>query len=318
MRRGAIESGEARAVTRPEPTSPLSLVDGSPWRLTMGLHRLDEAEWLEVDERRVPELRAKADLLDHERDTVLATLPSGDDPSRELLAAVVEHLAVQHGVLDATGPVLTDRLSGAAVDLEGHHPLEAASRVAQEDLCVLVRDEVAWRLVAACVCFPSRWSLRDKLGATLSGIHGPVPGFDATLGAPAATFFDRLTVTRPVWRRNWTLLDTPELHLPSPAARRRTLDGDDDLGHRLWFRVERQTLRRLPDTGAIAFTIGTTVRPLADVVAATPGFADALRRTLSTVDEDVAAYKGWTDLLAPLARWLASEVPGSEGIGPGQ
>ena len=59
------------------------------------------------------------------------------------------------------------------------------------------------------------------------------------------------------------------------------------------------------------------MRPLDDVVAATPGFADALRRTLATVDEDVAAYKGWTGLLAPLARWLASEVP-ARRIGPGQ
>jgi dimethylamine monooxygenase subunit A len=300
-------------MTRPDPSSPLALVDGSPWRLSMGLHRLEEAEWLEVDEHRAAVLREKADLLDAERESVLATLPAGDEASRELRAAVVGHLVTHHDLLDVSGPRITERTTGAVIDVERHHPIEVASRLTQEDLCVLTRDDGAWRLLAACVCFPSRWSLREKLGASLTDIHGPVPGFDRTLADPAATFFDRLTVARPVWRRNWTLLDTAELHLPSPAARHHPFDPDGDLGARLWFRVERQTLRRLPGTGAIVFTIGTSVRLLGDLVLGTPGFAEALRRTLSTVDEDVAAYKGWSDLLAPLGTWLASVETGARG-----
>jgi hypothetical protein len=290
-------------MTRPEPSSALSLVDGSPWRLSMGLHRLDEDQWLEVDEHRGVELAEKARLLETERETVLATLPAGDAASHELYDLVVVHLAAHLDRPDTTGAALAHGTVRAGPDV-GQHPIEAASRLVQEDLCVLVRDD-AWRLVAACVCFPSRWSLREKLGTTLAEIHGPVPGFDVTLAGPAATFFDRLTVERPVWRRNWTLLDTPVLHLPSPAARRRAPDAlADDLGALLWFRVERQTLRRLPSTGAIVFTIRTSVRSLGDVVAATPGFAAALRATLATVEADVASYKGWTALLGPLASWL--------------
>jgi hypothetical protein len=288
--------------------SPLSLVDGSPWRLSMGLHRLDEREWLEVDDDRDAELREKARLLEVARETVLVTLPAGEAPSRELLDLVVAYLVAEHDVLDTTGAAIVDRTTGTTIDPAHRHPIEAASLLVQEDLCVLVRDD-AWRLVAACVCFPSRWSLRAKLGASLAEIHGPVPGFDDTLASPAATFFDRLSPTRPVWRRNWTLLDTPELHLPSPAARRRATDaGDEDLGARLWFRVERQTLRRLPSSDAIVFTIRTTVQPLGDVVASTPGFAPALGGTLATVAADVAAYKGWTGLLEPLSGWLADRA----------
>jgi heme-dependent oxidative N-demethylase alpha subunit-like protein len=295
---------EAQAVTRPAPASPLSLVDGSPWRLSMGLHRLEEREWLEIDDRRGTELQEKARLLSAARETVLVTLPSGDAASRELFDLVVEHLVAHHDVLDTSGATIVERTTGDAVDVAQLHAIEAASRLVQEDLCVLVRDD-AWRLVAACVCFPSRWSLREKLGASLVEIHEPVPGFDETLATPASTFFDRLSAERPVWRRNWTLLDTPALHLPSPAERRRAPDRlGGDLGARLWFRVERQTLRRLPSSDAIAFTIRTTVQPLGDVVAATPGFAHALRSTLLTVPADVAAYKGWAALLAPLVGWL--------------
>jgi len=295
-------------VTRAPIVSPLSLVDGSPWRLSMGLHRLDEHEWLEVDAHRAVELAEKARLLDTTRETVLVTMGSGDAPSGELLDIVIAHLVAHHDVLETSGTSLVDRATGRPVDPAGRHPIEAASLLVQEDLCVLVRDD-AWRLVAACVCFPSRWWLRGKLGASLAEIHGPVPGFDHTLATPAATFFDRLGVERPVWRRNWTLLDTPELHLPSPAARRRPPEAlGADLGARLWFRVERQTLRRLPRTGAIVFTIRTSVQPLLSVVDATPGFAAALQSTLSTVSEDVARYKGWTALLAPLSEWLAAQA----------
>ena len=266
----------------------------------MGLHRLDERAWLEVDARRDAELREKARLLDVARATVLVTLPAGAGGSGELLGLVVADLRAHHGL-----EVIADG---------GRHPIEAAARLVQEDLCVLVRDD-AWRLAAACVCFPSRWSLAEKVGTTLDEIHGPVPGFDRTLAGPAATFFDRLSVERPVWRRNWTLLDTPELHLPSPAARRRAPELGDDLGATLWFRVERQTLRRLPASDAIVFTIRTTVQSLGDVVVSTPGFAAALRATLGTVDDDVAAYKGWADLLGPLATWLdeAATTPSADG-----
>ena len=294
-------------MTRPQLASPLSMVDGSPWRLSMGLHRLDPNEWLEVDERRAEELHAKAALLDRDRADVLVTLPEGDAASRELLGLVVTDVTSLHDLVEASGTLLTDRRTTLVVDTARAHPVEAAARLVQEDLCVLVRDDLAWRLVAGCVCFPSRWSLREKLGATVAEIHRRVPGFDEALARPTATVFDRLRVERPVWRLNWTLLDTPELHV-GPGARGRDLVGTADLGDALWFRVERQTLRRLERTGAIVFTIRTTVRPLEEVVAATFGFADALRRTLATVDEDVARYKGWTSLLAPLLEWLGARA----------
>jgi len=291
-------------MTRGAPDDALSLVDGSPWRLSMGLHRLDEREWLVVDEHRADELAEKRRLLEVARDTVLVSLPDGDAASLELHHTIVEHLARHRTALDDPAKVPSS-------ETDTRHPIEAAALLVQEDLCVLVRVDGEWRLVAACVCFPSRWSLGEKLGASLAEIHDPVPGFDRTLAAPAATFFDRLTVERPVWRRNWTVLDTDELHLPSPAARRGPHGLAGDLGDQLWFRVERQTLRRLPETGAITFTIHTTVRSLGEVVGSTPGFASALGATLATVERDVAAYKGWTSLLERLTAWLdaRAEVP---------
>jgi dimethylamine monooxygenase subunit A len=291
-------------------------IDGKPWRLSMGLRRLDPDRWLEFDEQRGHELRRKAALLREERDTVLAVLPSGYDASAELFDLVVAHL-VEHRpeLVDATGDVVVETATGARADPVDDHPIAAASLLVQEDLCVLEQVEGDWRLTAACVCFPSRWSLTEKLGCTLDAIHGPVPGFHDQLTDPATRFFDRLTVERPAWRMNWTLLDTPELHLPSPAARREPWTTDRLVGE-LWFRVERQTLRRLPRTGAIVFTIRTYVTALERLLDEHLDLGAALAATLASVPDEVIAYKGWSGLLGPLREALAGDRDAPADHGP--
>ncbi len=269
----------------------------------MGLRRLDLDDWLEVDDHQQAQLAEKARLLSVARNEVLVHLPVGLEPSAELLELVVEHVGKQP---DPRALVEHEAWArGTAAASSAPHPIEAAARLTQEDLCVLQQLDGEWRLVAACVCFPSRWSLTEKLGASLTAIHDPVPGFDRELARPATTFFDRLAVQRPVWRLNWTLLDTEELHLPSPVARRSSGVELTELGHAVWFRVERQTLRRLARTRAIAFTIRTYVTALGELVERYPDVRHSLRATLQTVPDDVAAYKGWTELLAPLDAWLA-------------
>jgi len=270
----------------------------------MGLHRLDEEAWLEVDRRRAGELLAKARLLEDARTDVLAAAPGALAACEELAGLIEANLTSTHpGLLFRDRGAIVETTTSLRYDPAAMHPLELAARIVQEDLCVLERREGHWRLTAACVCFPSRWRLADKLGATLAEIHGPVPGFDRALGSTTATFFDRLRVERPVWRLNWTLLDTPELHLPS-ASSRRSREAIRDPATSLWFRVERQTLRRLPASGAIVFTIRTYVTALGELLAQRPGAAAALRDTLVTVPVDVASYKGWSGLLDELTAWL--------------
>ena len=84
----------------------------------------------------------------------------------------------------------------------------------------------------------------------------------------------------------------PSCTCPPPPRGVARLDVDGDLGARLWFRVERQTLRRLPgDRGDRLHDrhVGAAARRGR---ARDAGFAEALRRTLSTVDGDVARVQG--------------------------
>lgn len=241
----------------------------------MGLRPLDLAQWLEIDEDYDEDLALKATLLRDAFDVVVATNPEGNEASTELLEEVTAFLRVNHPTRLPSTPL-------------SEHPIVAASRLVQEDLCILVKEDT-WRLRAACVCFPSRWQLASKIATTLDDIHAPVPGYDVELARPTSSFFDRLTPERSFWRLNWTLLDSPALHQPTRA--RLSPSGDLD---EWYFRVERQTLRQLPRTRAVVFTIRTYVASAGALRDRDDTFVSSLLRAIEGAPTDVKTYKGWT------------------------
>jgi hypothetical protein len=280
-------------------------VEAKPWRLAMGLRPLAPSAWLEVDDQRYHELSLKQQLLADAHAEVVAALPGSEAAGSELLEAIVTDLETHHPGLIGRNRrgQLVEVTTGVTVDEESLHPVDAAGRLVQEDLCLMARQDGAWRLVAASLCFPSRWRLADKIGRDLSAIHAPVPGYEESLARPTSAFFDRAQPERPVWRLNWTLIDHPRLHQPDPATRR-DAGAAADPGQSLWFRVERQTLRRLRNHTAVVFATRTYVTPLATLVDRYPETAGALRTTLPTVPAATAAYKGWSGVVDSVLDWL--------------
>ena len=126
-------------------------------------------------------------------------------------------------------------------------PLERLARQVEEDLCLLVDG----RLVGACVCFPSHWRLKDKLGRPMSEVHGRVPGYDVDLASKVDSFLRRLAPRTVVGRRNFTVHELPNLYAPVEPPFQ-GIDPPDQ-----WLRSEYQTLRRLPRSEAVLFTIRT-------------------------------------------------------------
>jgi hypothetical protein len=276
-------------------------IDGRPPRLTVGLRALDLADWLEVDDRRDEELRAKDVLLAERHDDVVATRPEGDAAAQELLELVIADVETR-GLVELRAGDAVDLQSGRSVPVVRLHPIDAAARLVQEDLCVLVPD-AGGRLVlaAASVCSPSRWSLAEKVGQDVRAIHEPVPGYDEAIGAPVDLAMEKLTAERPMWRVQWTLLDDPAAFQPEPPSQPRSID-TTNAGEQVWFRVERQTIRRLPRTGCVVFTIRTYVSRL-DALG--PTALRDLAATLQHVDADLADYRGWDELLPAVRSWLA-------------
>ena len=280
-------------------------LDG-PWRLAVGIKALDLQAWIEVDELFVDQLAERRRLLAERRAEVLAGLPESRAGQEELLALLLDHLTARFpDHYRRHGGRIKNRATGESFDLEAWAgaPLELAGRLVQEDLCLMQRGEAGYRLVAAVLCFPAHWRLADKLGRPLQAIHDPVPGFGERLAAPVDRFFASIQVERPVWRVNWSLVDTPTLFLPPEHRGRPRPIAAARAGEELWLRVERQTLRRLPRTGDVVFGIHTCVEPLAAAIDSAQA-AGALAARIREMPEPMARYKSIWPIRAPLLAWL--------------
>ena len=275
--------------------------DGRPFRLRMGLRPLDLDRWIEVDDRRDVELVEKESLLATRHGDVVAFVehPDVDAAAVELDELVCEWLG-EHGV------------DFAEVD-PGLHPIDRCGRRTQEDWCLLVDlDATGPILAAASVCFPTRWTLRDKIGQSTAAIHAPVSRYDDQLSVPVDRFLDRLAPDGPVWRLNWNVLDDGALHQPVRPSRSVERAGprpagDFDVGHDIWLRVERQTLRRLPGTGAIAFSIRVHQQSLASL-AGQRGVLERLAAAIDALPEPTFRYKGLPAFAVELRRWIEAAI----------
>ncbi len=195
---------------------------------------------------------------------------------------------------------------GSVEDADGFRqaPLFAASLLVQEDLILMRRDDSGWRLAAGSLCFPSSWSLLEKFGRPLQEIHAPVPGFGpATRSADLINrMFDGLQ-GQAVERYNWSIQSGDALYHPlsdveriDRATSRPSRFPDGDIDAHAFIRVERQTLRKLPVSRDILFTIRIHLDPL-KVLARHPDratLAASFAAQLNALDEAQLDYKGLT------------------------
>jgi Haem-dependent oxidative N-demethylase, alpha subunit-like len=276
-----------------------------PWAgghtpFTIGLRSLDIANWIEVDVRLKSYLDQKEILLAADEAAVFAAEPETANSQREVLALLAKFLPERFPeVYRRAGALIEIVPAGRVVDAADvtAPPLLTAARLVQEDLIVLRQSDSGWRLAAASLSFPSTWSLREKFGRPLQEIHAPVPDFGPqTRNAMLIDrIFDNLKPEAPVWRANWSLYHDGELHHGESKKARYGGDGHRP-GSEKYIRVEYQTLRKLPESGDILFTVRIHVDPIDFLKnhAERGRLAMALREAVCRLDPRQLAYKGLT------------------------
>ena len=259
------------------------LFPDADYRLQMRFQRGGVADFFNPWRELADVLEQRRHWLQHEPGTCCALLPDG----APLLEEWIER----------------SRGWGFAPPLPQRHatPLEslrAIGEALEPDVLLLQPDAAGeMKLVGGCVCFPSSWSLAEKMGRPLDFIHRVVPGLNEQLGKPIAQFLQRLTPDLAWQRANWGLSRSPELnHHPRRALPR--LDATVTPAE-VWLRVEHQALVALPTTGGVLFGIRVVVHPLPEVLR-NPQAARGLHRALQTMPDALADYKG----LAPARRAL--------------
>jgi len=241
------------------------------FRHRLGTRSLDLTQWLTPDAETAPTIEMKRRLIEFRRSEVVALYERGELAAQEAAELVAQwtSVALTHSGIDA----LVDAALMVADDLLVLEPRSSS-----------VGDELLF--VAGVVCSPSRWKLADKMGKNMMQVHAPVAKYAEHIGLAVDTTLQRLTVDRPLWRSNWTLEDHPALFQPELPVTRLVEDVS-----RLWIRIERETLRRLPQTGGVLFTIRGFQQPLAEYVTRGVEHVEALRALVERLPDDLSRYK---------------------------
>ena len=274
-----------------------------------GVVPLNERDWIATPEDLNAQLAYRDRLVRDRREDVLGQVSEGTAPVLELLDVLLGHLdETTHW---AVGASEVTRPDGVTVTIDRSDPLAVIGRMVSEDFCILAKPEDAaeYVLIAGALCFPSLWILSEKLGKPLTDIHEPVPNYDGDLAKRVNRIFDGIRAEQLLLRFNWSLPVTPELHA-TPAHVAAMAPPDPRAQH--YLRVERQTFRRLPGTGAVIFGIRTAISPLS---ALAPAEAGALLDLVIRQSDEMFDYKdGGTvnrDLLRARLRDLSE--PGRSG-----
>lgn len=232
-----------------------------------GMSPLDPSEWLIRDEAFAHQMAERDRLVAEQPGAVLAQTYEAREAIAECLDLVMATLRTDpdYSVED---DVIT-RPDGVPITLDPRARLRTLARLVQSDICIMQEHGDEHRLTAAALCFPASWTLSEKIGRPLMAIHGPVEIYDEHLGKRVQRLFDAIRPERPLQRANALLYASDRLHHPKTegAPHERPL-GDDG-----FLRSERQTLRRLPQTGAVVFGIHTRLVPAQEL-------PDRIRRAL--------------------------------------
>ena len=259
--------------------------------LELGLKHGTMAEWLAVDDD-LPIYHAhKLQQIGSHRGEVIAVLPESELAQKEFGRLLLTHLTEHHGERYTTdGHHLSTRDGTLKWQLPATD-LQSCCLWIQEDICLLQALNNEYILTAASVCSPSNWRLSEKIGKALGAIHDPVPGYGDTLHARTNRLLHKLSKDKVIIRYNWSvqagneLCWRPELYPAQEPAEP-------------YWRVERQTLRRLPETGAIAFGIRIFLESFTKLESRQPGFTATLREIIEGLPEEQRRYKGLDSLLA--------------------
>ncbi|MBV7380379.1 heme-dependent oxidative N-demethylase family protein [Maritimibacter dapengensis] len=212
-----------------------------------GTRPLAPGDWLRRDERYAEQMALRDRLVLQQRDKVIAQTDDAVDAVAELLSVVLEDLGVRGSDYR--------RADGVTVGIDRDDPLGTLGRLAQEDFIVMLRGENEHWLAAGVLCFPSLWTLTQKIGRPLTAIHTPVPEYDTALATRVQRLFDLVRVEQPLVRWNHLPYETDRLH--NPALESTSPEDYHASGPRPFLRKERQVIKRLPETGAVVFSIHT-------------------------------------------------------------
>jgi dimethylamine monooxygenase subunit A len=291
----------------------------------LGLRPIRPENWILIGAEHAEMMRQKWERLDNHRPFYYRTLPHSLPAQRELRERVVAHLAADHPQsFEKSGSVIRSRITGQTLDLDDDstEPLLQVSYLIEEDFMLLEEVGGTIQITAASNAYSSSGRLVGSVGHDMEWAHEPVPQLTRKLGGRINRVLDSIHAATPCERFNWQITPMATVFFPhedphaaNAAAMREVFAAlcrdPTRAGDFLWIRVERQTLRRLPDSNAVAFSLHTYSDPLSSMQSDAESVR-AIWTLLNNYSEERWKYSEMDIVREPLMIWLkaAARSPG--------
>lgn len=258
---------------------------------------LDQDQWIEIDDDLDRYLGEKRRLYTTIPNKVFVAEADTVDAQQEVLTLLRDFLLKKYpGIYLQDGSSINIADTRHSVDIADQSipPLLRAAWLVQEDLVLMQRDECGWRLVAGSVSFPSSWALLEKFSKPLQEVHAPVPGLGP--GTRKAhiieRIFDNLQVDQPVERFNWSIYANADLYHDDRSGEQFD-HSETNVAAQSYLRVERQTLRKMPESGDCLFTIRIHIDPMRAITGRPDKekIVEEFINSLNSLDQDQVEYK---------------------------
>jgi hypothetical protein len=193
-------------------------------------------------------------------------------------------------------------------------PLDWVGRQVQEDLVILSNDGTA-SIVAGQLCFPNGWCLDDKFNQPFLTIHAPAPKMVEPTMQTAQKLMEKIIATRPVWRCSWNFKTSGQIDLSSKYTKQYNEEllqifptlTPENIGSKIFIRIERQTISRLPKSNCILFGIHMYQNTLDDEHLDTLQTRNMLN-VLKTTPRAMLDYKAITPFIDALLGYLENRL----------
>ena len=253
------------------------------------------------------------------------TLPSSLRAQRELHELVVAHLLNDYPERFARAHSVIKCLdTGIEYDSCNHavEPLLQLGNLIEEDFMLIEEVDGSSRITAASNVYSTSGRLVASVGRAIDWAHEPVPRLTDTLGRRIDRIIGSVHSATPCERFNWQLTPLSSIFFPHDnphAANAAAMHGiyetlranPERAGDLLWIRVERQTLSRLPDSRAVAFSLHTYSDPLSSIQSDVESVR-AILALLRGYSAERLKYSEMDIVHEPVIAWLESAAKPSK------
>lgn len=200
---------------------------------------------------------------------VLQQRPGAEVASKELMEMCLEFLCArypQYFRIEKAAMIFHNGLLNNTTDLKTTEPLHVLLNNVPEDFAIMLRhpDTGIYSFRSGVICSSLGWNVGSKIGLKLHEIHAPIPDYKEKMQFSMDRYFSKKPTDKAIQRGSWGLeIDEPMFMPPGdPHEQLRDAQDPEHTLDRCHLRVDWQTLRRLPLTGAVVFNFKAVFTPV--------------------------------------------------------